>query len=121
MNSLNGTFRTTFREQSAMVLMRAKCKLSMNQIARVMKRSTQTIHKYVAGVGISNRRLSPSLRRHLTSHFRRNLKQLQLRMKMFLKGLCNFTEAIQCSSIPLVTLDWFLSENSSTEEAEDPA
>lgn len=122
MNSLNGTFRTTYREQSAMVLLRAKCRLSMNQIARVMKRSTQTVHKYVVGVGYSNRRLSPSLRRHLKKHFMGNIRQLQFRMQMFLKGLCSFAEAIQCTTVPLVALDWFLtSENYPTEEDEDPA
>lgn len=121
MNSLNGTFRCTHREMSAMVLLRVKCRLSMNQIARVMKRSTQTVHKYVKGMSYSNRRLSPSTRRHLNVHFMRNVRQLQLRVKMFLEGLCSFADAIQCASVPMVTLDWFLSKNSEEKEEEDPA
>jgi hypothetical protein len=104
------------------VLLRVKCRMSMNQIARVMKRSTQTVHKYVVGMGYSNRRLSPSVRRHLKRNFMGKIKQLQLRVKMFLEGLCSFADAIQCASVPMVTLDWFLrSENSGEEEEEDPA
>jgi hypothetical protein len=96
--------------------------MSINQIARVMRRSTQTVYRYVRYVGISNRRLSPSTRRHLHRHFVGNIKQLQLRMKMFMKGLCDFADAVQCGTVPMVTVDWFLRcENTPEEEGEDPA
>ena len=43
-------------------------------------------------------------------------------LKMYLQGLSGFEDVILCKSVPLVTIDWFLSsENSLRDEEEDPA
>lgn len=122
MNSLSGTFRTTSLEQSAMVRCRSELKLSVNQIAKVLRRSSNTVHKYVKAIARDNRRLSPSMRRHLNACFQRNVKNLSFRLKMYLEGFAGFEDVIQSKSVPMVTLDWFLaSENYTGEEDEDPA
>jgi len=105
-----------------MVLCRSKLRLSINQIAKMMGRSTSTIHRYVKGVAVDNRRKRPVLRRHAHSKFQHTVFEIRIRMRMFLDGLASFEDAMSSKAIPLITLDWFLrSENSLGEEEEDPA
>ena len=120
--SLMGTYRTTYREQSAMLLMRRKGH-SINQIAKVLGRSTKTVWKYVKLGDRDNRRQSFNTRAFNAATFRGRFRDLSIRVRLFLKELCNWDEAMNSPAVPLKLLS-FLSEaskNNSEEEEEEPA
>jgi len=118
MKSLSGTFRTTDREKVAMIKCRTKLKLSINQIAQVMRRSTSTVYKYVGIIArVDNRRLTPSMRSKRNAIFQRNIMNLRFRLKLYLHGIGTFDDIFLRKSFPLAAVDWFrVSENYGDDE-----
>ena len=118
--SLVGTYRTTCREQSAMVLMR-KEGFSINQIARVLRRSTKTVWKYAGLVDRDNRRQSLKSREFKAITFRGKISDLSMRLRLFLRDLCSFKEAMTAKSISITMLSFLEASKNTTEEEEEPA
>jgi len=120
--SITGTYRTGGLEQSAMVMMRRKG-FSINQVADVFKRSTRTVHKYAGAVAIDNRRQSPLRREFNAATFRGRVMELRTRMRLFLSGLCSFTDAMGVRALPLGLIAMYLEtgKNSEGEEDTEPA
>ena len=119
--SLMGTYRTTYREQCGMVLMR-KEGYSINQIARVLRRSTKTVWKYAGLVDRDNRRQSLKSREFKAITFRGKANDLSMRLRLFLRDLCSFKEAMTAKSVPITMLSFLeASKNSDGDEEEDPA
>ena len=120
--NLSRTYRVTDREMTSMFGMRRHLRLSINQIAQVLNRSTATIHHYVKDVSVDNRRSSVVTRLSNAAKFRYLKGEIGVRVKMFLMGFFeSIKEALICKNIPLATLDFLESENSAEEDEEDPA
>lgn len=119
--SVSGSYRTVYREQCGMILLRKKGH-SINQIAGVMGRSTRTVWNIVKGMPLDNRTRSYMTRNQLSFAFKGRFNELKVRVRLFLRGL-SWDEAMKLPLSRLVIhfLSETVSKNDSEEEEEDPA
>lgn len=123
MRSLSGTYRVGNREFSAIMGLRER-RLSINQIADAVGRSTSTVHGFVGGIkNVDNRHRKNKLRKAYAANYNSSRAQLRMRIVMYLRGFfVSLKEALSCESVPVPLLGWlFKNENSGEEGGEDPS
>ena len=124
-SNLSGSFRVTRREGTAMFALRSNG-LSINHIARILGRSTSTIHNWVKSLGVNhdNRKLPPTSRTNGVIGFYNSFESLTLRISGFLLGLYKtWDDCMDARLVPLNLIDYLVekkSENSTVIKEEDP-
>lgn len=113
------------RENALVSFMRYTKKMSINQIAEALDRSTRSVwatvkaNEYTTGRKIDCRTAPPKVREKGMQRFRRKLGEIRMRIMLFLDHwVQTLEEAFNCKSIPLSLLQLY-SKNSSDEDHED--
>lgn len=131
--TLSRFFRVMDREAMAIQHMRENMHMSVNHIAKVLGRSTQTVHRFTSWYNetramgglptIDNRNHSPKTRTLGVMNFMSNLMDMRIRVGLFLKGLVDSMAealALKPGTVSLFFEESGESENTLTGEADEP-
>jgi len=119
MTSLSGTYRVSNIELGTICALRTK-RMSINIIAKLLKRSTATVHAYVKPMKIDNRRNPPKSRTKGRNSWLSKLKTLRIKLKLYFLGVYeSIQQALDDPMIPQRVL-YLASENTIISEALEP-
>jgi len=115
-DSLAGTFRVGDREARAMSYLRAN-NWGILLIADLLGRSLQTIHRFIKGALMDNRRRpAHNTQRISRSYYLLNRGEYRIKFKMYLDGFYNTPkEAMEAKMIPLKVLEYYDDYNLASE------
>ena len=118
MPPLSGSFRLTGKEYAACSYLRANRKMSVNHIAKLLGRSTASVHRVLelAGIGGENRGKPASVHAARITAFTKQMRMLRMSLRAYFLGLVTTLR----EAFDEVALGNLLTENSDCSTGDEP-